>query len=230
MEGAAGQVPCVVGVGDVPDFDPHSRHPGQAQQIPGTRVRVAVQPIGPGSQLVLHAFSKHFSCAGMQTAARVPVVESGDPVRGRTLGAIHVDADRDIGPNSVRELCALRLTGVDPARRTGEQRLGAESGKATFDSNRDGVADVRFNGAPRIDNDHFVGNPGLEVSELHVFAEFGSVTADNGANQSIEGTESLWSAGSIGNYAHACLKFPERVIGVGTEDAVWATGVEAKFR
>src|SRR6056297_3550102 len=124
-------------------------------------MRVAVQPIGSAGEFVLPAFREHLPGAGVQAAARVSVVERGDSMRGRTLGSIDVDADRDIGANRVRELRTLGLTWVDTVRRAGEQCLSTQSGQATFDPNRDGVADVRLDGAARIDDDHFVGNPGL---------------------------------------------------------------------
>lgn len=229
MKSTAGQLAGVVRIRDVPNLHPHGRHAGQTQQIPGAGVCVAVKPVGSGGEFVLQVLCEHLSGAGVQAAARVAVVERGDPVRGCTIGTIDVDAYRDIGSNGVRKFCSLGFAWVDTVRRAGKQRLGTECGQATLDPNSNGVADIRIDGAARIDNDHLVGNPGLQIRQFHVLAEFGGVSTDNGADESIEGTEGLRPAGAIGNHTHAGLKFPERVIGVRTEDAIGPARVEAEF-
>jgi len=62
-----------------------------------------------------------------------------------------------------------------------------------------------------------------------VLSQLGRIAADNGANESIEGTEGFRSASAVGGDPYTCLEFPKRSIGVGSEDSIGPPGVEAEF-
>jgi len=62
-----------------------------------------------------------------------------------------------------------------------------------------------------------------------VLSQLGRIAADNGTNESIEGTEGFRSASAVGGDPDTSLEFPKRSIGVGSEDSIGPPGVEAEF-
>jgi len=58
---------CVPGMAEVAELQPHRRHPGAAEQVPGLLVRAAVEQVGPGRQLALQEVGEAFP-----TVERVP--------------------------------------------------------------------------------------------------------------------------------------------------------------
>ena len=189
----------------------------------------AIQSIGSSGEFALDVLSEDASGMGVHTAHGMAVVEGCDAVWLIAVRPVHVDAHGDVRTDVVGELCALGFARMVTDGRTGQQRLGAKGGEATFHANGDGMADVGIDCAARVDDDHLVGDTGLQIIEMNVLAKFGSVATDYRADQSVEGTEGLRSAGAVGYDTYPGLELTKCVVGVRPEDSVRPAGVEPEL-